>query len=313
MKRVLCFILAVLVVFSLSACGEKKTSDNNKSDDSKKQENNAESISGNNDNTGGSNENKEDDLEISFSEVVVVDNTECLIKITEIDPNNMWGFTLKAQLENKSTTKNYMFSVETASINGVECDPYFAAKVAAGKKANEEISFSDEIEEYGIGAYTDIELFFRVYDSDDWSADAVAETSIHIYPYGVDKAAKFVRETKPTDNVLVDNEYVTVIVTGYEDDEIWGYTANLYYINKTNKNLMISADDVSVNGYMADPFYAQVVSAGKCAFGSMSWDDTTLEDNGIVDIEKIEFKLRVYDDDDWSGDDFVNKTVTLNP
>ena len=58
---------------------------------------------------------------------------------------------LKAQLENKSTEKTYMFSVESASINGVQCDPMFASEVAAGKKANEEINFStDTLEENGI-------------------------------------------------------------------------------------------------------------------------------------------------------------------
>lgn len=58
------------------------------------------------------------------------------------------GYTLKAQLENKSTEKTYMFSVESASINGVQCDPMFASEVAAGKKANEEINFStDTLEE----------------------------------------------------------------------------------------------------------------------------------------------------------------------
>lgn len=46
----------------------------------------------------------------------------------------MWGYTLKAQLENKSTEKTYMFSVESASINGVQCDPMFASEVAAGKR-----------------------------------------------------------------------------------------------------------------------------------------------------------------------------------
>lgn len=68
----------------------------------------------------------------------------------------MWGYTLKAQLENKSTEKTYMFSVESASINGVQCDPMFASEVAAGKKANEEINFStDTLEENGIVEYAD--------------------------------------------------------------------------------------------------------------------------------------------------------------
>ena len=38
--------------------------------------------------------------------------------------------------------------------------------------------------------------------------------SIHIYPYGKENAGKFVYEAKAGDQVLVDNEYVTVIYTG---------------------------------------------------------------------------------------------------
>ena len=249
-----------------------------------------------------------------FEEVVAIDNAECAVKITEIDPDNTWGYTLKAQLENKSTEKTYMFSVESASINGVQCDPMFASEVAAGKKANEEINFStDTLEENGIVEYTDIELTFKVYDSNDWSADPVGKETIHVYPYGEENAVAFVREAQATDNVIIDNDYVTVIVTGYEDDEIWGYTANLFLLNKTDKTVMFSVDDASVNGFMADPFYATSVSAGKCAFSSMAWSDTTLEENGITEVEEIEVLFRAYDADDFMGEDFANEVITLNP
>lgn len=114
-------------------------------------------------------------------------------------------------------------------------------------------------------------------------------------------------------NVIIDNDYVTVIVTGYEDDEIWGYTANLFLLNKTDKTVMFSVDDASVNGFMADPFYATSVSAGKCAFSSMAWSDTTLEENGITEVEEIEVLFRAYDADDFMGEDFANEVITLNP
>ena len=94
------------------------------------------------------------------------------------------------------------------------------------------------------------------------------------------------------------------IVTGYEDDEIWGYTANLFLLNKTDKTVMFSVDDASVNGFMADPFYATSVSAGKCAFSSMAWSDTTLEENGITEVEEIEVLFRAYDADDFMGEDY---------
>lgn len=144
MKKLVTLLLSLALVLSLAACGGEATPD--ASDDAPASSQNEESTE--NDNT---------ENQIVFEEVVAIDNAECAVKITEIDPDNMWGYTLKAQLENKSTEKTYMFSVESASINGVQCDPMFASEVAAGKKANEEINFStDTLEENGIVEYTDI-------------------------------------------------------------------------------------------------------------------------------------------------------------
>lgn len=310
MKRLAALLLAFTLLFSLAACGGDVTGNNTNSS-----ENNSTNSSQNESTNNGQTNNKDDNKnEISFTEIVAVDNDECTIKITDIDPDNLWGYTLKVQLENKSVEKTYMYSVESASINGVQCDPFFATEVAAGKKSNNEISFTDsDLGDNGIGDYTDIELTFRVYDSDDWMADEIARETVHVYPYGEDKATIFVRETQANDNVIIDNDYVTVIVTGYEDDAIWGYTVNLFLLNKTDKDIMFSVDEASVNGYMADPFYATEVAAGKCAFSSMSWSDTTLEDNNITTVEEIEFKFRAYDSDNWFGDDFANETITLKP
>jgi hypothetical protein len=79
----------------------------------------------------------------------------------------------------------------------------------------------------------------------------------------------------------VDNQYVTVIVTGYENDPLLGYIANLFILNKSNINITFTVDDVSINGFMADPLFIEVVSSGKCAFSDISWFDSTLEENGI--------------------------------
>ncbi len=307
MKKLLALILVTFMFLSLVACNVETPPDNNNDDSSQNQTNN------NTENNNQTNNNKNNN-EITFAGLVAVDNAECIIKVTEIDPDSMWGYTLNVQLENKSSDKTYMFSVESAAINGVQCDPFFATEVAAGKKSNKEISFTkSQLEESGLKDYTDIELTFRVYDTNDWMADDVAKETIHIYPYGESKAVKYVRIPQATDNIIVDNEYVTVIVTGYENDSIWGYTVKLFLLNKTAKNVMFSVDEASVNGYMADPFYANSVSAGKCAFSSMSWSDIILEENGITSIEEIEFNLRVYNEDDWFENDLVNKTVTLTP
>ena len=45
--------------------------------------------------------------------------------------------------------------------------------------------------------------------------------TVHIYPLGEEKAAVFSREGQPTDITIVDNDNVSVIVTGYSIDDIW--------------------------------------------------------------------------------------------
>lgn len=258
-------------------------------------------------------EETEAESELSFEEITVADNDQCSIVITGLDPDSIWGYTLDVALENKSEDATYMFSVLTASVDGVESDPYWAAEVAAGKKANEEITFYDSVlDDIGV-AYTDIALTFRVYDSDDWTADNVAEETVHIYPYGEENAVAYVYEVQESNVVLVDNDQITVIVTAREDDPIWGYTVSLYLENKTDEELMFSAEDVSVNGYMSDPYWATTVDAGNCKFTEMYWFTEDLEEDGIDQVEEIELTLWVYSYDNWTADDILNETFTLTP
>lgn len=304
MKKFISIVIAALMVFMLAACSDAQT-DEVSTPDAVTEENTA---------VQDETQETESETEIVFEEMTVVDNEYCTIKITEIIPDDMWGYTLKLFLENKSSDVTYMFAGQYAAINGIEIEPFFASEVAPGKKANEEIVLLDtELSENGVMEYTDIEISFRVYDTNDWMADAVAEESVHIYPYGEANATAYVRQSQPNDQVIIDNENVTVIVTGYDQDGLWGYTVNLFLVNKTDTTVMFSAEEVSVNGFMLDPFYASSVSAGKCEFSSMSWFDTDFEDNGIENVENIELTFRAYNEDDWSADDYANEMISLVP
>ena len=249
-KRGLLVLLALLLLVSCSSDNNTGNTTNN--------DNNT------NDNAGTSNDETEP---VSFEEIVVVDNNEAKITLTALDPDNMWGYTVKVLLENKSSEKSYMYSIESASVNGVMITPLFATTVAPGKMANEEINLMDDlISSHLNDEITDIELSFRVYDSEDWLADEVVLETVHIYPLGEDQASVFTRENVATDTVLVDNESLKVVVIKYDEDSFWGYGVDFYIENKTDKDLMVSADGVSVNGLMMDPFWATVVSGQRKAF-----------------------------------------------
>lgn len=321
MKKIVSIILALCAAASLAACsgGTTGRTDQAGSDATT-------SATGGNELQHAGNESKSTEprvdqtekpeapeSQISFDGLTVVDNDECMISIVEIDPDNIWGYTLQVNLENKSEDKTYMFSVLSAAVDGLQCDPLFATEVAAGKKSVDTISFSDSILAENNIDPSDIELAFRVYNSDDWTADDVVFETVHVYPFGEENAKTFTREILDSDNVIIDNDYVTVTVIGYEEDSIWGYTVNLFLQNKTDTEIMFSADDASINGYMADPFWATSVIPGKCAFTSMSWSDSDLTEIGVEEIEEIEFNLRAYNSNDWSAPDFANETITLDP
>lgn len=113
--------------------------------------------------------------------------------------------------------------------------------------------------------------------------------------------------------VLADNADVTVKITSIEEDAIFGYTLKVFLENKTDKELMFTVDDVSVNGFMCDPFWAQSVAAGKKSNSSLSWLSSSFEENGIELVEEISFTLRVYDSDDFLAEYVFEKTFTIHP
>ena len=333
MKRHILAALITVMVMMLTACGgsnaepapassdtkEEQESVQEKEEDAEENQSDTGDMSNGDtaaDNNSEEKESKENpsSKDITFEKMVAIDNDECSITINEIDESDVFGyFNLKASFDNKSVEKTYMFSVETAYINGVKADSFFATEVNPGKKANEDISFNRSVlEENGIADFTDIEMTFEVYNTDDYE-DHVARETVHIYPYGEENASKFTREAADTDKVLADNENVTVILTGYEKDDEWEYySANIYLVNKTDRKLMFSVEDASINGYMADPFFATELDAGKSEFTSLSWPYTTLEENGIEDVEEIVAHFIVYESDEYENR-YLDEEYTLKP
>jgi len=113
--------------------------------------------------------------------------------------------------------------------------------------------------------------------------------------------------------VLAENDDITVKITAITQDPIWGYTLKVLLENKTDKELMFTVDDVSVNGFMCDPFWAISVAGGKKSNSSISWLESSFAENGIDQVEEITFTLRVYDSDDIMADNLLKKDFTITP
>ena len=301
MKKIIALLLALLLVFSLAACGGEK----------EEKESGKLQIDIEKDETF----NPEDYLsDYYFPETVLKDNDVATAKILSIDPNGDWGFTLELYLENK-TDKTLMFSVEDAAINHVLVDPFFATELSAGQKTTEEVAFSNEtIAEYGIENVAKITFTLSATDAEDFAADPYLDEPCTIYPYG-QGAYEEVFQYTPGENELVvfDTEDCTMIITGIDPGNMWGYAAKVYIENKTDMTLMISADNAALNDFDMDPLWAVEVPAHRQGFSEITWFSEDLEDQGIETVEKIWLEISVSNWDDWMADDILNKEIEFAP
>lgn len=253
---------------------------------------------------------------VIFQEQTIVENESCSVILKEVDEDGMWGYDWKLYLENK-TDKNLMFSMENVSVNGVMADPFWASEVASGKSANETVTWmSTTLEENSIQAdsVTQVTFTLNVYDNDDWMADRIVEQEFTIYPKGEEAATTVEQTTSESDIVLVDNDSVTLTVIGFDENSIYGFEMKMRVVNKTDKNIMVSADNVSIDNVMCDPFWADTISAGKTANETITWMSTTLEESGLDknSISTIELPVTVYDADNWTGENILEETYTIS-
>lgn len=91
-----------------------------------------------------------------------------------VDENSFWGTAILLYIENQSGN-NVGISVDDLSINGFMLTPYFSTTVYDGKKCIDDITImSSELEENGIESIDEVELKFRVYNSDSY--ETIAES-----------------------------------------------------------------------------------------------------------------------------------------
>lgn len=263
------------------------------------------------DNSQSSESNTENGGQYDTSDRTIVENDRCAFVVTSYDPDGTFGFTVRARCENRSD-RTLMFSWDECSVNGWMIDPFWAEEVTAGNTSNAEIIFDrDELEKCGITSVEELEFELHIYDSNDWEADPVVSEDYTIYPTGLGPGRIDIPEriSKEGEEVIIDNGQCSFIIESVDPEGLMGYTLTCYLENKTDDELMFCWGDVAVNGMMIDPFWAASVDDRKRAYAEIIFLESDLEDNEIQTVEKIEFRLRVYDSSDWDSDDMIADEV----
>ena len=242
-------------------------------------------------------------------------NEDCAFSITEAELNEHLGMRIHVLCENTSD-RPLLFTWANTSVCGFMYDPFWAEEVAPGKKVNSIIDFDTyALEQLGVESVDEISFTLSVSDSEEFLNEPAANLACTIYPTGktAETAVFPAYRHKNGETVITQKDGLTFIIESVEDEVSEYYTLNCYIANSTDRNLLVSWDRVSVNGFMVDPFWASTVSAGKQLVTQIYFLRTDLEAQGIEDVSEIEFTLLAMDADDWDADYLLCETYTFNP
>lgn len=233
--------------------------------------------------------------EVTIEETVLVDQDGIKITATGMD-SNLFGPELNILIENNTDT-NLTFQVRNSSVNGYMADTMMSQEVASGKKSNTEITFTaNGLKECGIDTFANMEFSFHIFTTENW--DTYLDTDI--ITVETSAAATYTQTVDDSGTVFYDQDGIKIIGKGLSsNDSIFGPGLILYIENNSDKNFTVQVRDTSVNGFMIDTSMSQEVIVGKKAITAVTFFSTSLEDNGITDIESIETSFHVFDTENW--------------
>ncbi len=257
--------------------------------------------------------------EMTFTELVLHEDEDCFVKVTDIEEDGLGGYILRIILENKSDHKNYIYKIEDISVDGVEIQALLLVEVVAGEIVNEDIYLEiEEFKDNNPPKFSDIQMKLLYYEIiAEKAPKEINEKLVRIYPYGEENSVKYIRETRDTDKVIIDNDMVTVIITGYEEGPMW-YYINTYVINKTDKTLQIGLEDTFINGYKIDVSGVNLLKAGNCEFSSITILNDQLIGHNIENVNEVNGALTISEVhslelNNFRVDEIYRGDITINP
>ena len=310
MKRMICLILALVMVWTLAACGAKEepvvttaTEVTVEIDEAVVPE------------TTEVAEPETTEAPVTVYEAMegtLVEDENVTFSVGAASSNELAGMELEVTCTNK-TQEDLVFSWNDVSVCGLMYNPNWAVTVPAGETLVSQVEIDTyALETMDIHAPDEITFQLHVVSSENWMDAPYVAEYFTIYPTGLDADTVIfpVREDLESQEILVDDENMTFIIEYVESQDL-AYVVNCYITNKTEETLMTNWENVTVNGEPVDPFWTALVAPGKSAYAQVVFNMSDLESVGIEEVEQIDFDLLAYRDSDWT--ELVSITATYLP
>lgn len=275
MKKFFAWILMLSMVFGL-LCGCTSTTSSSRDRSERKDK-----------------EEKTEKAKVTIEETVVYDANDIKVTVTGLKKEYM-SQSVKVLVENNSEY-NIALSGDLFVVNGISMSGWLYAEVAPGKKVNDTITFySTDMD------YANIEDIATIDCVDARIVDTDSYDTLYEIPFSIQTsiADGYQQEIDESGNVLFQESDVTIIAKKVFDDDM-GTRIILLVKNDTGKDIVIEADDVSVNDFTVDTWMYDTVMAGTVRFCALEVWSASLEENGIEDVEDVSFYIEVRYTDSW--------------
>lgn len=250
------------------------------------------------------NENKEIEMQDSsdvqaeavIEEQILLDENGIKVTATGMKTDSIWGDGIGLLIEN-NTTQNIGVGCNALIVNDYMITDLFSSTIAAGKKANETMYISStELEAAGITNIGQVEIYFHIFDGDSfetlWDSECITIQTSEYANMDTDAMTEG-QELYNQDGIRIVGQYV-------DENSFWGTAVLLYIENTSQKNVGITCENMSVNGFMVSPVFSSSVYSGKKAVDDITIFSSDLENNGIERVEEIEVNFHIYDTDSYS-------------
>lgn len=234
---------------------------------------------------------------VTIEEQVLFEQDGIVVTAKEYVTDRIWGDGIKLLIENNSD-KSVTVGCNALIVNNYMISDLFVSGVAAGKKANQVMYLSNtELEAAGIDSVAQIEAYFHVYDTDTY------ETLFDTGCITIQTSEYENMDTVADDSgfELYNADGIRVIGKAVDENSFWGTAILLYCENNSGKNIGISVDEMSINGFMMNPLFTATVYDGKMAVDDITIFSEDLEANGIEAIEEVELRFHIYDAESYEA------------
>ncbi len=240
---------------------------------------------------------------------VLVDND--VLTMTAVSVEDSWlGLNLNLRVENKADYK-IALDFKAVSVNGYSCDIFEYETVEKNETSEFTVQLDeDDLNLIGVKSIDEVRILFSVSNNDKY--ETIGQESAVFYPTGL-TAEEIVypeRKSNPRENVIVDNDDVLIIFIQGEKDPYFGYELLSYVENRSDKNLALRFENVTINDIEYTTYWSNDIMSGFKGYFTDYFSIDTIE---VSEVTKITASLEISDDDDFWADPIATLGIIYEP